>query len=634
MGVAPLTDKLSGCGVMRFGVFNHGWWKAACEAAGHDVSTLPVAQHPSGNAYSADLASRIANGGAIAGFTSAHETDLWLDHGGTGLAFAPDSGAAAALRPLHEVTGVPLCSHLIDPLSTSLQGLDWRILWQSLQSPSWIKAVWDRAHAAELARFGLPNVLHLPMAAPDRIYDTTPLDPSRVRPIVSFVGGQNTHYFSSGAAVQTSSLFAGTLAQCARADAPSATFYDLYHDYFGLGETVSQNDDLDTAVRKVTTYYNAKLFYHASLCLQNRDRFVIFLKRRLGERFQLIGRGWDSAYGLPCQPAIGETDDYYRHFRDTAVNINLVNGNAETGLNMRHFEITAAGGFMLCYEQPELESCFQIGKECAVFRSEADLLEKIDYFLHHPEERNAIALAGQRRTLSQHLYRHRLARILQVLAPSSATVQFAETTWSQDCKKLLPEADVILDCGANVGQMAVAFRQLYPHAEIYSFEPVAAVFEQLRRRCNEIGVRPVQCAVADCEGKRHIFLTTSSEANSLLEYQEGNPCAQWTGVLGEEEVEVRTLDGWCADNAVVTPRVDLIKLDIQGAELLALYGARKLLETARLILLEVSFVPIYKDCPLFPEIDSFLTECGYRRHALYPSDQPQNWGDALYVKTV
>ena len=67
-------------------------------------------------------------------------------------------------------------------------------------------------------------------------------------------------------------------------------------------------------------------------------------------------------------------------------------------------------------------------------------------------------------------------------------------------------------------------------------------------------------------------------------------------------------------------------------ELQALYGARSLLKTVRLILLEVSFVKIYKDCPLFDEVDRFLKESGYRLHAVYPSDQPQNWGDALYVK--
>ncbi len=127
-------------------------------------------------------------------------------------------------------------------------------------------------------------------------------------------------------------------------------------------------------------------------------------------------------------------------------------------------------------------------------------------------------------------------------------------------------------------------------------------------------------------------LTTSPEANSLLAYQEGNPCAKWTEVIGQEEVEVCTLDRWCAEQGIPSERVDILKLDVQGAELQALYGARKLLERTRLVYVEVSFVPIYKDCPLFGDIESFMKECGYRRYAVYPSDQPHNWGDALYVK--
>jgi len=618
---------------MRIGVFEHGWWQRACEALKHEVRPFPIASH-GGNAYTADLAGRIANGHAVAEAvrSDAPRPDLWIDTGGTGLAFALDSSAGDSLRLAHEACGAVLCSHFIDPLSTSFQGIDWRVLWQSLQSSAWVKLVWDRAQAMELQRFGVPSVLHLPMAAANRAYDTRPLQPSQCRPVVSFVGGQNTSYFSSNSSVPTGNLFAGALSQARWGDSAASAFCDAYYDGYGLAEQLQPDDDVDRAVSKVTTYFNAKLYYHAALCLRSRDRFVIFLKRRMGDAFELIGRGWDSAYGLPCQPPIESADDYLRHFREVAININLVNGNAETGLNMRHFEITATGGFMLCYAQPELSDCFQIGKECAVFTSEDDLLAKINYYLHHSEERAAIAAAGQRRTLSQHLYSHRLARVLDVVARPTPHVQFAQTSWSDDCKRLVPSADVVLDCGANVGQMATAFRRLYPKAEIYSFEPVQAVFDQLTVKCRDLRAHAVKKAVGDKDGRARIHLTTSPEANSLLPYQENNPCAQWTWVVGEEEVEICTLDRWCRETGVDFRRVDVIKLDVQGAELRALFGARKLLETVRVMLVEVSFVPIYKDCPLFPEVDGFLRECGYERVAIYPSDQPQNWGDALYAK--
>ncbi|MGB2987908.1 MAG: FkbM family methyltransferase [Phycisphaerae bacterium] len=617
---------------MRIGVFSHGWWKGACEALSREVVELPVADHPSGNAYTADLAARITNGSATVGILGNHPVDLLVDNGGTGLGFIRPTTGGDDLKLAHEIAGKPLCSHFIDPIVTALQGLAWPAIWQCLQSQSWVKAVWDRAQAVELQRFGVPSVIHLPMAAQNRAYDTRPLDASKCRPIVSFVGGQNTSYFAPNTNVPTSSLLAGTLTQAVRGDLPDASFYDIYHESHGLGEPVTPSDSVETQIQKTLAYFNAKLFYNAGLCIRNRDRFVIFLKRKLGDTFHLVGSRWDSVYGLTTAPRLETADAYFNHFREAAINLNLVNGNAETGLNMRHFEITAAGGFMLCYHQPEIDEHFEVGKECVVFRSEADLLEKIKYYLSHPKERTEIAAAGQRRTLSQHLYSHRLQSLLQIVQAKPLPVEYSTTKRWDDFKLLMPDPAVVLDCGANVGQTAGSFRHLYPKAEIYSFEPVTSVFGELRKRCDELKVHAVKKAVGDRDGKAVINLTASDEANSLLGFQEGNPCAEWTRVVDREEVEVCTLDRWCQDNDIDPKRVDILKLDVQGAELQALYGARKLLETTKVVYLEVSFVPIYKDIPLFGEIDGFLRECGYRRYAIYPSDQPQNWADALYVK--
>lgn len=617
---------------MRLGVFNHGWWKGACEALAHDAVELPVAGSPSGNAYQADLEARMACGAGVATTLGEQPVDLLVDNGGTGLGFVRGAAGGDNLQLAHDSAGKVLCSHFIDPLVTAFQGLAWPVVWQCLQSQTWVKAVWDRAQVAELQAFGVPNVLHLPMAAPDRTYNTEPLDPTRARWAVSFVGAQNTSYFAPDTTVPTAKLLAGTLGHAIQADLPEVSFHQMYHDVYGLGEAVTEHDNLETRTAKSLEYYSAKLFYNAGLCLRNRDRFVIFLQRKLGDAFRLIGNGWEHRYGLKTAPRLATADEYFDHFRECAININLVNGNAETGLNMRHFEITSAGGFLLCHHQPELAEHFEIGKECAVFGNEEELLEKVHYYLSHPDERVAIARAGQKRSLSQHLYSHRLRTLLETVRPAPPPVSFASTEWWEDARALLPEADVILDCGANVGQTAGCLRNIYPRAEIHSFEPVSSLFETLRVKCETINVHPVQKAVADHDGRASINLTASPEANSLLGFQEGNPCAQWTRVIGQEEVEVCTLDRWCRENQLDPSRVDLIKLDVQGGELKALHGARKLLETVKLIYLEVSFVPIYKDGPLFGEVEGFLTECGYRRCAIYPSDQPHNWGDALYAK--
>ena len=222
--------------------------------------------------------------------------------------------------------------------------------------------------------------------------------------------------------------------------------------------------------------------------------------------------------------------------------------------------------------------------------------------------------------------------MLQAVKPKPLPVEYSTSNLWDDVKSLAPQADVVLDCGANVGQMASGFRNAYPNAEIYSFEPVSAVFEALRSQSETLRVHPVHKAVGDRNGTTTINLTAGAEAHSLLGFLEGNPCEKWTRVVGREQVGVCTLDRWCEENQIDPRRVDILKLDVQGAELQALQGARKLLETTKVVYLEVSFVPIYKEGPLFGEIDAFLSRCGYRRHAIYPSDQPCHWGDALYAK--
>lgn len=619
--------------------FSDGWWPAACDALGRPHRTLPIAAEPGTNSYAPGLGERLAHGTKlVAGDFDAARCDLLLDNGGTGLAFVSNPSLPDALACLHEQIGAPLCSHFIDPIVTAFQGLDWGVLWQALQSPSWIKAVWDKAQARELLAFRVPGVTHLPMAAPDRAYDRSPLQARACAPVVSFVGGQNSTYFTGGASVPTSALLPSIVSTERRAGAArsewnqNGSFLDAFHNQYGFAEPPNASDDLGALAEKARAYFAAKLHFNASLMIANRDRWVIFLKRALGDRFRLIGRGWQESYGLPSEPQLAGGEAYFRHFREVAINLNLVSGNAESGLNMRHFEITAAGGFMLCYEQPELHELFTPGQECAVFRNERDLLEKIEYYMARPEERAEIAAAGQRRTLSQHLYSHRLRSLLRIVEPANAPVQYSASSWMEDLPKIVPNPRVIVDGGANVGQTARALRQLFPAAKIVSFEPVRRCYESLETVAREIGAVAVRAALSDRDGRTQINLTASSECNSLLGYEEGNPCDRFTWEVGTEEVDVVRLDSWVDQSELSNDTIDVIKLDLQGAELMALRGARRVLECVRVVIAEVSHVPLYAGSPLLPDIDAFMASSGFTRAAIYPSDQPHHWGEAMYVK--
>jgi hypothetical protein len=80
--------------------------------------------------------------------------------------------------------------------------------------------------------------------------------------------------------------------------------------------------------------------------------------------------------------------------------------------NMRLFEATGVGAFLLTDFKDNLDTLFAPGREVAVWRSVEDCLEVIGRMIGDDGGRAAIARAGHARTMAQHTYRHRTAEIL------------------------------------------------------------------------------------------------------------------------------------------------------------------------------------------------------------------------------
>ncbi len=210
---------------------------------------------------------------------------------------------------------------------------------------------------------------------------------------------------------------------------------------------------------------------------------------------------------------------------------------------------------------------------------------------------------------------------------------FTTTNRWEDLKHCCPDPEIILDCGAHTGQTARHLRQAYPRATIYCFEPVQRIFEALLDHGGPLNIRPIRSAVSDHTGSAEIFLTASTESNSLLPFLEHhNPLADPHRVIGRQRVPTCRLDDWIVTQQIAAHRVHILKMDVQGHELSALRGAPRLLQHTRALLLEVSFVPLYQGAPLIGDIDAFLGSRGYDRAALYPSIKPQWWADGLYLR--
>lgn len=178
----------------------------------------------------------------------------------------------------------------------------------------------------------------------------------------------------------------------------------------------------------------------------------------------------------------------------------------------------------------------------------------------------------------------------------------------------------VLDIGANEGDTARAALESFPGCRVICVEPVAAQFATLQQRLAAYGDRCVfhHCALSDQAGEREIRLTSYHRANSLDApsplYRQFNPSIE---VTGSEKIRCVRLDDLAAE--LPTPRVDILKIDVEGHELQVLRGGRQFISTCvDTIMLEIS---LQRDSGLerqsFLDLFNLLHEYGFRLINLY-----------------
>jgi len=106
----------------------------------------------------------------------------------------------------------------------------------------------------------------------------------------------------------------------------------------------------------------------------------------------------------------------YQALYNTKISLNLhIDAAGNNANNMRLYESTGVGTLLLTDAKDNLHTLFEPGKEVVAYHSAEDCIEKLNYYLSHEDERQAIAAAGQARTLKEHTYRHRMEELLPIL---------------------------------------------------------------------------------------------------------------------------------------------------------------------------------------------------------------------------
>ncbi len=83
--------------------------------------------------------------------------------------------------------------------------------------------------------------------------------------------------------------------------------------------------------------------------------------------------------------------------------------------NMRLFEATGVGACLLTDWKPNLPSLFEPDTEVVNYRSNEECVERVRYLLKHEDERRRIAVAGQKRTLQDHIFARRAEELDEII---------------------------------------------------------------------------------------------------------------------------------------------------------------------------------------------------------------------------
>ncbi len=186
-------------------------------------------------------------------------------------------------------------------------------------------------------------------------------------------------------------------------------------------------------------------------------------------------------------------------------------------------------------------------------------------------------------------------------------------------------------------------------ARVTGFEPVPGECERLNSR-GDPGRRYLPYFIGD--GSDGLFRVCDPPMTSSLYEPDLELCSRFFN-LAElkrvvERIPVKTTR---LDDVAEIARIDYLKMDIQGGELNALIGGRERLRTALVVDVEAEFVPLYKDQPLFADVDRELRAQGFVFHCFSgggvggrtfkPLPHPMSgsgaytqalWADVVYVR--
>jgi len=196
---------------------------------------------------------------------------------------------------------------------------------------------------------------------------------------------------------------------------------------------------------------------------------------------------------------------------------------------------------------------------------------------------------------------------------------------------------IIFDVGAHKGESVKFFHDMFPAANIHSFEPNPFAAESISNlRLPNIFVH--QLALSDFDGSAEFNIQDISHLSSLHKINHESQTS--LGYAKEENhrsicIEVMRGDAFMQKNHIDS--IDLLKIDVQANEVKTLLGFSAVIDKVKVVFVEVSIYDLYENYSTIGEIEKSLSN--FKLFDIYeisknPKTLGTDWITLVYKNTI
>ncbi|QHE83757.1 CgeB family protein [Hydrogenophaga sp. BPS33] len=258
-------------------------------------------------------------------------------------------------------------------------------------------------------------VAQIKAARPDVLYCQdlwflTPQKLAELRPYVRLIVGQIASPLPPGPYLKGFDLITTSFPHFVprlRAMGIASEYFRIGFDTRVLDKLGQVTPDVDASfVGGISRHHGKALPMLEALAQSTPIQFFGYGAGSLGRQSPIAARHRGEVWGL----------DMYRALARSRVTLNRhINVAENYANNMRLYEATGVGSLLITDRKDNLGELFEIGKEVVAYDSPEEAAELIRHYIAHPDEAQAIAKAGQARTLREHTYQQRMTELAPML---------------------------------------------------------------------------------------------------------------------------------------------------------------------------------------------------------------------------